>query len=418
MNLFTCALGQVPFNAVEEFLGLNLPIDERLPEGPRVDYNISIPQDLGDDVASFANTDGGLIFIGIRSDKERQNVPVEWPGLPPRADYGTQITSRILSTVRPRPDVDVGSIIMAQGTYIYIVRIRPGAYPPYEYQQGNTVRIPLRVHDGKRSATVRDIESLFRRREDSTVNPKTRLLGYLNANNFTPSLTTSTDGREQSEVAYDHQRIVLLPTARVDFHLDTRSESEFENKIYRNFPDHRGYRDQKVRGDYFQLEAAEVGRFPWHYLWRIYKSGALAFSGSIAEDFPNGKPIGDLASNLLSMCALAKQVFEELEVSGDVNLGHTLIAPNAVFLEQFPVSGRNGDYDLVPGIRIPKPHVVHSDRASATQLLDTSELKSPERPVSEMLVYTLRETRGIRFDHERFLEAVAKLEQSLRNRRK
>jgi predicted HTH transcriptional regulator len=141
MNLFTSRLDQIPFNIIEEFLGLNLPVDQRIPEGSRIDYNIVITQDLGDDVASFANVDGGLIFIGIRSDKALQNVPVEWPGLPHRADYGTQITSRILSTVNPKPDVDIGWATTPTGNFIYVVRVRAGTYPPYEYQQ--TARVAI-----------------------------------------------------------------------------------------------------------------------------------------------------------------------------------------------------------------------------------------------------------------------------------
>jgi hypothetical protein len=107
--------------------------------------------------------------------------------------------------------------------------------------------------------------------------------------------------------------------------LDTRFESEFEKKVFGYFPDKRGFR---VRGDYFQVEAKDEGHAPWHYLWRIYRSGALALTASLPGASQDGTPIGELAANLSSMCALADQIFRELEIYGDVHLGQLVVAPN------------------------------------------------------------------------------------------
>jgi len=409
MNLFACPLGPLPFEAIEEFLGLALPIEQRIPEGTRVDYNVVIAQNLGEDVAAFSNSDGGIIFIGIKADKEKQNVPVEWPGLPPRADYGTQITAKILSTVRPRPEFELGWASTPGGNYIYIVRVRPGSYPPYEYEQGNTVRIPLRVHDGKRAATVRDIESLFARRSGATANPETRVLTYLNAPDFRCMKRSVVNGQEGDGVDDEFQRIVIVPRAGTSFRLDRKLETEFEKTVFNCFPDEPESWEREVRGAYVQISARRLGQFPWHHLWRIYQSGALAFTGSIAGDFPGGKPIGDLASDLLGMCALARQMFQQIEIYGDVDVGYLVISADTEFVPKFPVAGAFRDYDAARGIRIPQTRAARVNRASDLRVLDTSELATPVNPIAELLMDVFRELRGISFDSKLLLEAIETL---------
>jgi len=80
-DLFTRKLTPLSFQDVDEFLGLSLPTDKRLPESSRIDYKQDLPGDLGDDVAALANTYGGLIFLGIKSDRNQNNIPVQWDGV-------------------------------------------------------------------------------------------------------------------------------------------------------------------------------------------------------------------------------------------------------------------------------------------------------------------------------------------------
>src|ERR1700722_13996021 len=165
-DLFTCDLSVLSFQDVDEFLGLSLPEDKRLPENSRIDYKKDFPPDVGDAIAALANAYGGLIFLGIKSDKNKNNVPVCWEGTQLGPDPSARISARILSTVRPRPLIDIGLVKVAGGD-IAIVRVKDGDYPPYEYEQGNTVRISIRVNDTKRQASVRDIEGLMERRRST-----------------------------------------------------------------------------------------------------------------------------------------------------------------------------------------------------------------------------------------------------------
>src|ERR1700674_3433587 len=98
-DLFTCNFAPLSFQDVDEFLGLSLPEDKRLPENSRIDYKQDFPSDIGDDVAALSNAYGGLIFLGIKSDKYKNNVPVSWEGTQLGPDPTARISARILSTV-------------------------------------------------------------------------------------------------------------------------------------------------------------------------------------------------------------------------------------------------------------------------------------------------------------------------------
>ena len=162
-DLFACKLTSLSVQDLNEFLGLSLPEDKRLPESSQIDYKQDFPSDLGHDVAALANTYGGLIFLGIKSDKNRNNVPVQWVGVQLGSDPTVRVSSRILSTVHPRPEFEIGLVGGTNGS-IVVIRVKEGSYPPYEYEQGTTVGIPIRVNDRNKQASLRDIEALIERR--------------------------------------------------------------------------------------------------------------------------------------------------------------------------------------------------------------------------------------------------------------
>jgi predicted HTH transcriptional regulator len=148
IELFSSDLETISIADVQDFLGINAPEEQRPPEGVRIDYKLKEPSDLADTVAAFANTAGGLIFIGVESKKEKHNVPISLPGA---AFHGGDIRARIIgkitSQVTPRPEVDVAVVRQAIETAnsIVIVRVKEGIWPPYQSAIGDRVRIPLRL---------------------------------------------------------------------------------------------------------------------------------------------------------------------------------------------------------------------------------------------------------------------------------
>lgn len=58
-SLFVADLDNLTIGQIEDFCGVNAQPDSRVKEGLRVDYKKELPNDLGKDIASMANTSGG-----------------------------------------------------------------------------------------------------------------------------------------------------------------------------------------------------------------------------------------------------------------------------------------------------------------------------------------------------------------------
>lgn len=167
MELFSSDLQALSIIDLQEVLGINAPEEQRPAEGMMIDYKLKEPGDLAETVAAFANTFGGLIFIGVESKKQKYNVPLALPGASfPGGDIKARILGKIVSQVSPRPEVDIGVVRPSTGSTdsIVVVRVKEGTWPPYQAVIGDRVRIPLRLQDTNRQATVRDIEQLFNKR--------------------------------------------------------------------------------------------------------------------------------------------------------------------------------------------------------------------------------------------------------------
>lgn len=419
MNLFVAPLEKVSERDISDFLGLRLPEAQRLSEGPRLDFSEFLPDGIGEDVASLANATGGLIFLGVACDKAKQNIPVALVGLPNAPDLGTQVASKVDATVRPRPDFEIKTVETASGHYVVIVRVKKGSYPPYEYQRGDKVRIPLRVHDRKRNATLRDIEGLLRERSVAGTDPESSILKYVNASDFDPKKTERVGGGTRDVGDYDFHRIVVVPIASAVLRLDVTFEREFERLVLECFPHESQTRSHHRRGDYFQIDARKehaAGR--WHHLWRVYRNGVIGYTGTLAGDFPGGKPIGDLVFDLLATSILADKIFRKTNISGDVYLGHFVRAPNANFLAKFPAPDMFENYDSVGGIRIPQPNALNTDRSFSYATLDTTELSVPDAQIGELIMYNLAELQSISFNYGALMEAIRGLGARTRKRLK
>src|SRR5438309_1718805 len=79
MSLWSKPVESITFEDVNNFLL------QKHREGPRLDYKAGLPKKLLPKlVAAFANTNGGLIILGVEADK-KTNLPF-WPPNPPRPE--------------------------------------------------------------------------------------------------------------------------------------------------------------------------------------------------------------------------------------------------------------------------------------------------------------------------------------------
>jgi len=155
-DLFTENLDLVSFSDVEEFLGMNSRIQVRPTEGTRLDYKVDDSGDWVDAVAAFANTSGGLLFLGVQSDQRQNNAPVALPGIEfAGGDIKARLTAKLVSQISPRPEFQMAATPLANDPkrFVVVMRVLEGSYPPYQFaKERDKIRFPIRVQDTSRQA--------------------------------------------------------------------------------------------------------------------------------------------------------------------------------------------------------------------------------------------------------------------------
>jgi hypothetical protein len=413
-DLFTCKLTPLSFQDVDEFLGLSLPEDKRLPESSQIDYKQDLPGDLGDDVAALANTYGGLIFLGIKSDKNRNNVPVLWDGVQLGSDPSVRVASRILSTVRPRPEFDIGLASSTNGN-IVVIRIREGSYPPYEYEQGASVRIPIRVNDRNKQASVRDIEALIERRS-ATKQAAQRASANLQTESLVAFRTESLPGGGTRESRDDRvHKMILVPHRPSRWRLDLKFERQFERWIQGAFPNARTFSSNFRSGVFYDFREVRNEAKRLYRVWRITSDGALGVARNVDHHGSPGEPIGDFAADLLFFFRLARIVVGQGASFGRSSFTDVLSTPSTSYLPKFPAPDGVREYDEIRGVHFPttRPEVLPGTTSWAEEL-DFHAIENPVELSTLILFDQLRSSWGASIDYERLMEAVTALESQSR----
>jgi hypothetical protein len=182
-----------------------------------------------------------------------------------------------------------------------------------------------------------------------------------------------------------------------------------ELHIHKHFPLDQTIAVCNRRGEYIQLQSKFSHPIVhWHHLWRVYENGVFAYTGTIHDDFPNGKPIGDLARDLISLCRLANDFFESNDVQGDVYLGQMLCSTTTKFLAKVPVPGTQ-DYAPLDGMEMPTGQQTAVVQTLTHRVISRADLKAPFGAVAEILAYNLRELCGAQIDYRRFLSQIERL---------
>ena len=395
---------------VRSFLRLDAPESERPVEGFTIDYKESLPSDLGGTVASLSNTYGGLIFIGVRAAKDKQNIPTEISGASLGKDVTARLSDKILSTVRPRPTFEIGVIpVGTSEKSLAVIRIREGTFPPYEYVQGATVKIPVRIGDTDRQATVREIETLQRKRENFG-QPATDLASrYVDAGDLYSTedvIEGPGAGSEVREVNF--HKMVAVPRTSVQFRLDAKFERSFEKLVRGAFPKDRQFSRNFRRAAFYQAERRLPAIGHTHRIWRVWSDGALGFVSSIAQ--PGGEPVGDVVADMLFFLRLAQSFFATRQYFGTVVFGDTIACRSQRFLPKFPPPDGVHDYDHVDGIHLPdsKPTVLPS-ATKWIEEVDYQSLAHAEEMVAEVVLGQLQETWGASINFDKLLEATNRL---------
>jgi predicted HTH transcriptional regulator len=131
MNVFSKPFHEVTFKDVTEFCA------QKYPESITLDYKQAIPKDLAKHFATFSNTLGGVIIVGVEEDPQT-GLPLKWEGMPNEGKLIERI-NQFATNVRPLPTYDVRMTDEVNGKVFVLINILEGDNPSYHANGDPTV---------------------------------------------------------------------------------------------------------------------------------------------------------------------------------------------------------------------------------------------------------------------------------------
>ncbi len=153
-------------------------LDENLPEGRHLEYKQpsynkqsgkwELGRKLLETIVSMANTDDGLIIIGVAEETDK--YPGTMVGIN-HADPEGALRNTCANSIEPSVPLEIQAIPIPPseehaGKAVLVVRVRRGLNPPYLLREHGVF---LRMGDQDRHASVGDLQMLFERRSQTQV---------------------------------------------------------------------------------------------------------------------------------------------------------------------------------------------------------------------------------------------------------
>ncbi|RYD02758.1 hypothetical protein N752_23545 [Desulforamulus aquiferis] len=150
-----------PIEQLEED-DLNILIKEETSEGLYVEYKEDFPTHLAKIVASFANTFGGWIIIGVDARNPR-NVPTSFTGINIARDPKDRFRHICRDNISPVPLFSSKLIVKSSDPEkgILVIRVPESAYPPHITKDGRIYRRNMEGSDPVGETDRHILERLF-----------------------------------------------------------------------------------------------------------------------------------------------------------------------------------------------------------------------------------------------------------------
>ncbi len=132
MNLLTKNIQDISFDDVVAFC------KQGVLEWTQLDYKLKMPKDLAKHFATFSNTQGGLIVIGVGEDTK--GLPTTHAGIPNDSKLVDQV-HQFAANVTPLPTYEVRATDEKNGNVFVLIRISEGAAAPYTTLNDPTIWI-------------------------------------------------------------------------------------------------------------------------------------------------------------------------------------------------------------------------------------------------------------------------------------
>lgn len=174
MSLFTKPINEITIDDVETFC------KQGIGEGVRLEYKKDFSgknanRQIAKEVASFANTYGGLLLIGVDEDDRKPKTPLS--GIDFTEGLEEKIVSIALKGINPPvfPEIQVCELKKNPEKAIIVIRVQESDETPHRIEQDTKIYIRAASQSEPALARFEEIEWLINRREKAIAN-RERLL--------------------------------------------------------------------------------------------------------------------------------------------------------------------------------------------------------------------------------------------------
>lgn len=137
-------------------------------EGIQLDYKKDIPRDLSKHFASFSNTRGGVIIVGVEEDG-KSSTPKVWEGVMNDGKLEERI-HQFASNVQPIPSYEVHTTNENKGKVFVLIRIFEGDRTPYYVQNDPNLWVRTgNISNPIEKASPEEVELLFGKKNRAEV---------------------------------------------------------------------------------------------------------------------------------------------------------------------------------------------------------------------------------------------------------
>jgi len=138
-------------------------LEHNTPEGPQLDYKQSLETSISKNIAAFANTVGGLIVFGVKTDSANKPI-LPARGIPAKDWNADQLNQICANAINPAMLPNVSGPIknpydkVGEDTVLAVLRVDQSVAAPHAINQSTSV--PVRVNDMSKRFDVADIDRI------------------------------------------------------------------------------------------------------------------------------------------------------------------------------------------------------------------------------------------------------------------
>ena len=162
--MFSISGNEITFEDVETFC-------QKWPEGVRVEYKQEIAH-IPKIVSAFANTQGGIFIIGVKTNRDKNEVIFPIEGISKRENIEEQIQESALEGIYPGMIPDIIKVVDVPNTenVVVVIRVNESVQAPHAIEGSTKVYIRTgSITKPYKLADMDRLQYMFKRREDAQV---------------------------------------------------------------------------------------------------------------------------------------------------------------------------------------------------------------------------------------------------------